>query len=362
MDKRDLVNVHTVLFPEKVAYAYAFNPSSSDEQLRTEIIERIEQQRPLPLDEIYSALDDVGNLVSRRQAYIEFMKKKQQLDVNRLVDDMRFITKLVEEVTNNLPVVLFTGEKASVVTTLLNCLLGMDVLPPGAKMSSKILGSSTRERSYEIVKGDDVVEPKKSLEEENSIQLLSFSLTKKGSPQSPSGKCRGASVDRSNADFKANIYWPSKMLQLINLADALDPKRYIAANKPVAVFVLDGSRSCKDIVAQAKKLYCMCPSVGLPINSLFVLNDWHQLQTGTMSMEEEEKYIRRIQEEIASFSRGFLPEDLLVISAEKALFSLKSDRKITDQLKTFCKAVARSFPRWHELFFLHKVWDIWEQL
>ena len=37
------------------------------------------------------------------------MKKKQQLDVNRLVDDMRFITKLVEEVTNNLPVVLFTG-------------------------------------------------------------------------------------------------------------------------------------------------------------------------------------------------------------------------------------------------------------
>ena len=100
----------------------------------------------------------------------------------------------------------------------------------------------------------------------------------------------------------------------------------------------------------------MCPSVGLPINSLFVLNDWHQLQTGTMSMEEEEKYIRRIQEEIASFSRGFLPEDLLVISAEKALFSLKSDRKITDQLKTFCKAVARSFPRWHELFFLHKVW------
>ena len=118
-------------------------------------------------------------------------------------------------------ILFLLGEKASVVTTLLNCLLGMDVLPPGAKMSSKILGSSTRERSYEIVKGDDVVEPKKSLEEENSIQLLSFSLTKKGSPQSPSGKCRGASVDRSNADFKANIYWPSKMLQVGTILNLL---------------------------------------------------------------------------------------------------------------------------------------------
>ena len=62
MDKRDLVNVHTVLFPEKVAYAYAFNPSSSDEQLRTEIIERIEQQRPLPLDEVVKFTEQLGNI------------------------------------------------------------------------------------------------------------------------------------------------------------------------------------------------------------------------------------------------------------------------------------------------------------
>eukprot|EP00118_Oscarella_pearsei_P016732 m.161900 g.161900 ORF g.161900 m.161900 type:complete len:1074 (+) comp38822_c2_seq2:611-3832(+) len=246
------------------------------------------------------------------------------------------------------PLLLIAGSTSCGKSTLLNCLLGEDVLPTAYSAATSVI--------CEIKRSDD---PHKKTA---IVHLESGSKTLDLSDKEDQEKLRDFITVQYDPETKkprsvcknVEVHWPCEFLEHFTLVDSpgvtgtsLSPLKEITEKfrddkASAIIYVLDATRAPKE-ASEAGGLLREIKSAVPSGAALFVLNKWDIFADEQRKPQVQDEYVDSIRRQIAANWTGIRSDQLLRYNAKLASKAQKLGQT-TDETRSLCKSIEMILP------------------
>eukprot|EP00118_Oscarella_pearsei_P019763 m.211864 g.211864 ORF g.211864 m.211864 type:complete len:943 (+) comp39761_c0_seq11:331-3159(+) len=282
-------------------------------------------------------LDDIKEIVDG----IRFQEFQEQVGIDASKfwqsDDSDSYEKFKTDLTDSRPTLLVAGSTSSGKSTLVNTLIGENVLPVSYDSSTAVLcevqNSPEKDRKFALV--HLLTERKRKLDLTTPSDISIFRSYAKGDE-----------VDGLQCS-KIEVFWPCEFLKYFTIVDSpgvtggeeemRNAEFTSSFQKKLAcglLYILDASRAAEEAISVGHLVAENSSVFPSPSSALFIASKWDILE-GSQSREVQEDYRRIVKQYIRMNWRGFKDDQLISFKTRRANKALKLGY-LTDDMRRLC--------------------------
>eukprot|EP00118_Oscarella_pearsei_P028754 m.2846 g.2846 ORF g.2846 m.2846 type:complete len:1048 (+) comp8936_c0_seq2:46-3189(+) len=258
-----------------------------------------------------------------------------------------------QEVHSSKPLLLVAGTTSSGKSTLVNALLGEEILPMGYNATT----NAVCRIEHGTKKAADVIFHYSDSKEKQCIErfdLTKVSLTKQLKDYFEDKRLQGSAEDRSSQKKiceEVNVFWPSDFLKYFSIADSpgvteagaghfKDISGYQREKACGFIYVMNAQHAFEEASAVGGLLKNLrdFSDEGVylsPHSLLFVVNKWDELKRELKTKPERQEYIKGIHDRVQSVWSGIRKKQIIKMDAKLALQSILHG-EVDSKLKKLC--------------------------
>lgn len=274
------------------------------------------------------------------------------------MDDLK---KVKESCTRGQPVLLVAGSTSSGKSTLLNALLGEQVLPTSHNAATSVLceikHSEQSAMKYAVVHYDNKgIKDKFDLTKQDNMAKLENLINP---ARNDIGLLGSFTNIQKQKCVKIEIYWPLEFLKDFTLIDSPgvteDEGDSVArqiteqCQRDLAcgfIYVLDGMRSAEEAAQAGGLLSAVARGTQMsppPDSALFVISKW-DIVCQQLSEQQRQEFLDKVAINIAVRWHGFKPHQIITMNSKLAAQARELGTS-TNDIKNLCRGVTEILPQ-----------------
>eukprot|EP00118_Oscarella_pearsei_P000698 m.5580 g.5580 ORF g.5580 m.5580 type:complete len:1035 (+) comp13558_c0_seq1:206-3310(+) len=263
--------------------------------------------------------------------------------------------KIKKRCQTGIPALLVAGSTSSGKSTLLNTLLGDDILPVSYNAATSAIcevcysptGRKYAEISWE--EGGATTTETLDLAQESGRKAFHLAVNSHLTPTDNDSEVPEA----QKVCKRAQVFWPFESLQFFSVVDSpgVTEKTGESLSRELTenfqeksasgfIYVLDATRAGEEAAQAGGLLENIAESFPIPGAALFVLNKWDLYLTEQEKEEEHSDYINIIERQLSKHWRGFTPNQLVKMNS-KIAFRAGKLGVVSDDLDMLCKGIRK---------------------
>jgi energy-coupling factor transporter ATP-binding protein EcfA2 len=314
--------------------------------------------------EVLTIVDSVKDFVSSED--VKPWLEKLHVDQFDCWMTPKMFEETKEAVTRGTPTLLVAGPTSAGKSTLLNALLGEQVLPTSYNATTSALCeikySQTPGKKYAVVHLNTGESEYSTIEldltaEEGRIQFAEYVYANREQ------LAQESNIDGDEAIpvcTRAEIYWPEEFLKHFTLVDSPGvteqegdsvarqlTERFQTDLACGFIYVVDGTRSAEEAAQVGGLLLAVSKGTGsLPSSNsaLFVINKW-DLASQQMRKDERQEFLSKLEMQVSSRWTGLKPQQQLITMNAKLAVRAQQLGSSTADMKRLCKSIEQLLPK-----------------